>query len=132
MLLQRKREKNKAFDGRDIEKAPNMTLICNKNCHSCAVLAHLSMFNPELYSVHVLHTKQGDYPALKQNDQVYRGIELERKLFENKGIMDVSEESLEKIANGNDHRNCACNQPDYTPSLMERVLDEDNDTCSLM
>lgn len=96
----------------NIKDAPDNTLICNRNCHSCAVLAHGYLIQSYNVRVKDVVEKDGDFPVLKYQGQIYRGVELQRKLFENKGIMTVSDEDLQKIVDGNEHRNCTCEKSD--------------------
>lgn len=81
-------------------------LYLNRNCHSCSILGHQNML--ELYNHYKVVVEDGNedtLPSLEDNGEKYTGIELNKKLFENIGIKDVSIENLEKMCT-NDHRNC--------------------------
>jgi hypothetical protein len=111
-------EKEKEKDNRNIANMDDMTLYCNKNCYSCAILAHSNIFKLSQYNLSVFRTKHEEYPVLKQNGIIYKDIDLAKKLYENINITDIQDDKLISLTNGNKHINCTCNDSDYKPSLI--------------
>jgi hypothetical protein len=89
-----------------IENMVDMDIIFNDNCHSSGVLSHDTFFRNVDYNIKRTSGKSKRFPILRQGGNFYSGIEFTRKLFENKGITDVEEKSLQVITDGNEHRNC--------------------------
>jgi len=82
------------------------TLELNNNCHSSTIKAHYDSLSLDLYSI-IYHNGNDttDLPKLVDNGVTYRGVELNRQLFNKLGHTNVPEEKLVEMIT-NDHRNC--------------------------
>jgi hypothetical protein len=90
-------------------------LLVNKNHHSCTIMGHYNMLKLSEYNIEQKDGTTDKYPLLELSEnETLSGIELQRKLFENCGITDVTDEDLQKVINS--HRNCS---PELCPNAGE-------------
>ena len=87
------------------DKLMKPTLIVNQNCHSCALLGHPFLLSLDHYQIEYREGRSAEFPLLQQDGHEYRGLELQRKIFQKINITDLSDEKLAKTI-VNDHRNC--------------------------
>jgi hypothetical protein len=82
-------------------------LILNNNHHSCSILGHPTMLKLDQYQIVRSPGNSEEYPKLKltkDTDTILTGIELQRKICENAGCLNITDEQLYEMINS--HRNC--------------------------